>query len=73
MSATGLDVFDKTLQTTNIWLDAIMAVPPRGVACSWRRLACSPRGPGRHDRHSKKLNGLPSWSVHSHQLGKAKP
>jgi uncharacterized protein (DUF2267 family) len=21
MSATGLDVFDKTLQTTNIWLD----------------------------------------------------
>ena len=25
MSATGLDVFDKTLQTTNIWLDDIMA------------------------------------------------
>jgi uncharacterized protein (DUF2267 family) len=25
MSATGLDVFDKTLQTTNIWLDEIMA------------------------------------------------
>lgn len=24
MSATGLDVFDKTLQTTNIWLDEIM-------------------------------------------------
>jgi uncharacterized protein (DUF2267 family) len=24
MSATGLDVFDKTLQTTNIWLDQIM-------------------------------------------------
>jgi hypothetical protein len=23
MSATGLDVFDKTLQTTNIWLDQI--------------------------------------------------
>jgi uncharacterized protein (DUF2267 family) len=23
MSATGLDVFDKTLQTTNIWLDEI--------------------------------------------------
>jgi hypothetical protein len=22
---------------------------------------------------SKKLNGLPPWSVHSHQLGKAKP
>ncbi len=25
MSATGVDVFDKTLQTTNIWLDEIMA------------------------------------------------
>ena len=25
MSATGLDVFDKTLRTTNIWLDEIMA------------------------------------------------
>ncbi len=24
MAATGLDVFDKTLQTTNIWLDEIM-------------------------------------------------
>ncbi|TGQ42044.1 DUF2267 domain-containing protein [Mesorhizobium sp. M00.F.Ca.ET.216.01.1.1] len=24
MSATGLDVFDKTLQSTNIWLDEIM-------------------------------------------------
>jgi uncharacterized protein (DUF2267 family) len=24
MSATGLDVFDKTLQTTNIWLDELM-------------------------------------------------
>ena len=24
MSATGLDVFDKTLQSTNIWLGEIM-------------------------------------------------
>lgn len=34
MSATGLDVFDKTLQTTNIWLDQIMAKlgPDRQVA-----------------------------------------
>ena len=34
MSTTGLDVFDKTLQTTNIWLDEIMDVvgPDRGVA-----------------------------------------
>jgi uncharacterized protein (DUF2267 family) len=34
VSATGLDVFDKTLQTTNIWLDEIMAElgPDRHVA-----------------------------------------
>ncbi|CDZ35371.1 Hypothetical protein NGAL_HAMBI1145_28130 [Neorhizobium galegae bv. officinalis] len=25
MSASGLTVFDKTLQTTNIWLDDLMA------------------------------------------------
>jgi uncharacterized protein (DUF2267 family) len=34
MSATGLDVFDKTVQTTNIWLDELMADvgPDRQVA-----------------------------------------
>lgn len=34
MSATGLQVFDKTLQTTNIWLDEIMETvgPDRQVA-----------------------------------------
>jgi uncharacterized protein (DUF2267 family) len=34
MSATGLDVFDKTLQTTHIWLDELMAeiVSDRQVA-----------------------------------------
>ena len=34
MSATGLDVFDKTVQTTNIWLDEIMARmgPDRHIA-----------------------------------------
>jgi uncharacterized protein (DUF2267 family) len=34
MAATGLDVFDKTLQTTNIWLDEVMADlgPDRKVA-----------------------------------------
>jgi uncharacterized protein (DUF2267 family) len=38
MSATGLDVFDKTLQTTHIWLDEIMRDlgPDRQVA--WRAL-----------------------------------
>lgn len=34
MSATGLDVFDRTLQLTNIWLDEIMAKigPDRQIA-----------------------------------------
>jgi len=34
MSTTGLDVFDKTLQTTNIWLDEVMQAvgPDRKVA-----------------------------------------
>jgi len=34
MSASGLDVFDKTLQTTHIWLDELMAEigPDRQVA-----------------------------------------
>jgi uncharacterized protein (DUF2267 family) len=38
MSATGLDVFDKTVQTTNIWLDKVMADigPDRRVA--WHAL-----------------------------------
>src|SRR6266568_3524840 len=38
MSATGLEVFDKTLQTTNIWLDEIMAKlgPDRRIA--WHAL-----------------------------------
>src|SRR5437667_728181 len=39
MSSTGLDVFDKTLQTTNIWLDEIAAAlgPDRRVA--WKVLS----------------------------------
>jgi uncharacterized protein (DUF2267 family) len=39
MSATGLDVFDKTLQSTNIWLDEIMDAigPDRKVA--WKVLS----------------------------------
>jgi uncharacterized protein (DUF2267 family) len=39
MSATGLDVFDKTLQTTNIWLNDIMEAigPDRQVA--WKVLS----------------------------------
>ncbi len=38
MSATGLDVFDRTLQATNIWLKEIMEVlgPDRQIA--WRAL-----------------------------------
>ncbi|MDD3837816.1 MAG: DUF2267 domain-containing protein [Phenylobacterium sp.] len=39
MSANGLDVFDKTLQTTHIWLDEVMAAigPNRKVA--WKVLS----------------------------------
>jgi uncharacterized protein (DUF2267 family) len=39
MSATGLDVFDKTLQTTRIWLDEISATigPDRQLA--WKVLS----------------------------------
>lgn len=39
MSATGLDVFDKTIQTTNIWLDELMEDlgPDRKVA--WKVLS----------------------------------
>ena len=39
MSATGLEVFDKTLQTTNIWLNEVMEGigPDRNTA--WRVLA----------------------------------
>lgn len=39
MSATGLEVFDKTLQTTNIWLDEIMDAigPDRHTA--WKVLS----------------------------------
>lgn len=39
MSATGLDVFDKTLQTTHIWLDQITARigPDRQLA--WKVLS----------------------------------
>jgi hypothetical protein len=34
MSATGLEVFDKTLHITNDWLDKLMAIfgPDRQVA-----------------------------------------
>ena len=39
MSATGLEVFDRTIQTTNIWLDEIMAAigPDRHTA--WKVLS----------------------------------
>jgi uncharacterized protein (DUF2267 family) len=44
MSATGLDVFDKTLQTTHIWLDELMQAigPDRHVA--WHVLGAVLRG-----------------------------
>lgn len=39
MSATGLDVFDKTLQTTNIWLDELMQEIGPDRKTAWRVLA----------------------------------
>jgi uncharacterized protein (DUF2267 family) len=39
MSANGIDVFDKTLQTTNIWLDEIMQELGPDRKTAWRVLA----------------------------------
>jgi uncharacterized protein (DUF2267 family) len=38
MATTGLDVFDKTLQTTNIWLDEIMAELGPDRQTAWHAL-----------------------------------
>ncbi|HZS83801.1 MAG TPA: DUF2267 domain-containing protein [Stellaceae bacterium] len=38
MSATGLDVFDKTLQTTNIWLNEIMEEVGPDRQTAWHAL-----------------------------------
>jgi uncharacterized protein (DUF2267 family) len=43
MSATGLDVFDKTLQTTNIWLDEIMAGIGPSRQLAWHVLGATLR------------------------------
>ena len=57
MAATGLDVFDNTLQTTNIWLDEIMGVigPDRQVA--WHLLGAVLR------TLRDRITGLPSISA----------
>ena len=39
MSATGLDVFDKTLQTTNIWLNDIMERLGPDRQAAWKALS----------------------------------
>ena len=39
MSATGLDVFDKTLQTTNIWLNEIMERIGPDRQAAWKVLS----------------------------------
>jgi uncharacterized protein (DUF2267 family) len=39
MSATGLEVFDKTLQTTNIWLDEIMDALGLDRRAAWKVLS----------------------------------
>ena len=38
MSATGLDVFDKTLQTTHLWLNEIMDVTGPDKQVAWHVL-----------------------------------
>src|SRR5215218_1121848 len=38
MSATGLDVFDKTLQSTHIWLDELMAEIGSDRQAAWHVL-----------------------------------
>ncbi|MFG3592787.1 DUF2267 domain-containing protein [Bradyrhizobium sp. sGM-13] len=38
MSATGLEVFDRTLQITNTWLDEVMANLPRDRKLAWHIL-----------------------------------
>jgi uncharacterized protein (DUF2267 family) len=43
MSATGLDVFDKTIQTTNIWLDEIMDVIGPARHTAWHVLGATLR------------------------------
>ena len=60
MATTGLDVFDKTLQTTNIWLDEIMEVigPDRQVA--WHVLGAVLR-----TLHDRLPWGSQHISVHS--------
>ena len=39
MSATGLEVFDRTLQITNTWLEEIMTTLPRGRKLAWHVLS----------------------------------
>ncbi|TPN12190.1 DUF2267 domain-containing protein [Mesorhizobium sp. B2-1-3] len=38
MSATGLEIFDKTTQTTNVWLDEIMADHGQDRQFAWHLL-----------------------------------
>ena len=38
MSATGLELFDKTIQTTNIWLDEIMEQTGSDRRLAWKML-----------------------------------
>jgi len=38
MSATGLDVFDRTLHLTNTWLDEMMDTLPRDRQLAWHAL-----------------------------------
>ena len=43
MSATGLEVFDKTLQTTQIWLDELIAAIGTNRQVAWHGLGAALR------------------------------
>ncbi len=61
MSATGLDVFDKTLQTTHIWLDELMAKIRPVESCNATqavfRLLSRHVNPGQIDKVRQSLPG----------------
>jgi uncharacterized protein (DUF2267 family) len=50
MSASGLIVFDKTLQTTNIWLDDLMADQGPDRQLAWHVLGAVLQTLGRGDQ-----------------------
>jgi uncharacterized protein (DUF2267 family) len=76
MSATGVNVFDKTLQTTNIWLDEIMEELGLDRQLAWHILGAVLRA--LRDRLPADLAAhlsaqLPSWSAAPTRTGTGQP